>query len=481
MWDLYKALRTHSDGPLRGRVFNPLKSKFNEPGGLLFAVRVLQDAIHPPPENLLPLMPVCDSSFACVVCDRDISDGILNKGEAFEVVRWHVGLVDERKQGELLDIDPIAYLASVSEEFSTRDAERIAVEKTAANYYQEYVVAGRRPKVDALRPVQLACQNVIIGLASLRHDPIFDGLRVEAYATCEVAHLATGEADRAMAALLLCDAFQSGGTMEIRFGPPGRREHSIPQALDRYARARGLRLGAGDPHSISPIEARELFLTVTPMPDELRFRAFEAFDTGQITPERLCYALMAGIWSQIEVAYMLATTTRAASILEGGCNPQDRLARCAETEICRAALMIGMLLRRLENTTESTKSTSHVFMYEDWRLNTDWAIQSDQAAVAFTAVSGQSLPWYPPGGLTQLPVDREAIVVLPRGMPQPSDVVLLNQIQIEQPEAAVFLLVPDDADLTALGDVPCLLCPQNLSELDQVIRQKLDALRIARR
>lgn len=478
--NLYEIVIANVNGPLQGRIFDPLAEP-DDPNGLLFALTALRDALHPPPGNLLPLLPVCDSSFACAVCDRDIPDDMLAQVEAFEVVRWHLGQVDERKQGELLDTDPISYLVSVSNELSNRDAERGAVEKAAAAYYDEYVVDGRRPRVEALRPVQLACQNAIIGLASLRHDPIFDGLRVEAYATCEVAHLATGEADRAMAALLLCDAFQSGGTMEIRFGQPGRGERHIPPALLRYARVRGLTLGAQDPCSISPAEARELFLVVTPMPDELRFRAFEVFDAGQITPERLCYSLMAGIWSHIELAYILATTPRAPTILEGASDPQFRLARSAETEICRAALMTGMLLRRLDHATEAVESSTTVDLHEDWKLDTNWAVRSDLAAIAFSAIPGQALPWCPSGRITHLPKNREAIIVLPRGTPLPSDADLLGQIQAEQPEAAVFLLVPADADMAAFSDVPFFLCPQSLDELDQAIRRKLDTLKIARR
>ncbi len=490
--ELLNAAKRYVDGGLRGRIFDPLAGR-NDPVGMLFAASALRDAIDPPPANLLPIVPVCDSSFACAVCDRDIFDESLKNGEviifeealangeAFEVVRWHLGIVDERKQAELLDVDAMVFLESVNEELSHREAERNSVLKTADSYYETYVVDGRRPRVEALRPVQLACQNVIIGLASLRHDPVFDGLRVEAYATCEVAHLATGEADRAMAALILCDAFQSGGTMEIRFGPSGHRERHIPPALVRYARARGLTLGARDPCSISPSEARELFLLVTPMPDQLRFLACEAFARGQITPERLCYSLMAGIWSDIELAYILATTARAPRILEGGSDTQLRLARSAETEICRSALMTGMLLRRLDNATEPDAASEAVELNEDWRLDTRWAIKSDLASIAFSATPGQAMPWYSVGSLSALPHDREAIIVLPRGTPLPSDADLLRQIEVWQPEAAVFLLVPADADVTTFDDVPYLLCPQTLDELDQTIRRKLDNLRIARR
>lgn len=479
MREVETTIRKHVDGPLSDSLFDANRSA-DDPQGLAFAIEALRDAIVEPPGNLLPLMPVCDGSFACIVCDRDISDATLNQGEAFEIVRWHLGPVDPDMQGEILDLNPIDYLESFSRELGSREAARRAVNRVAHDYYNHYVVRKARPRPDALRPIQLACQNVIIGLAALRHDAVFDGLRVEAYATCEVTHLATGEADRAMAALLLCDAFQSGGTMEIRFGRPGPGERPIPHALRRFARVRGLDLGTGDRFSISPKEARDLFLAVTPMSEALRYHAFEAFDAGRISPERLCYALMAGIWSDIELTFLLGTTLRATAILEGGSDPGDRFARSAEAESCRAAIMAGTLLNRLQNTAEAQESDA-VEVDEDASLKTTWAIRPELAAVAFGTHPGQSIPWIPSAAPSGLADDRQAFVVLPRPMPNPADADLLDQMQAEQPEATVYLLVPEGTDMSAFHGIPFLRCPQTLDILDQVIRKRLDTMRISRR
>ncbi|MCB1469856.1 MAG: hypothetical protein KDK08_22525 [Rhizobiaceae bacterium] len=479
MREVAKAIRKHVAGPLADRIFDPGKP-LDDPQGLAFAVAALRDAIVEPPENLLPLMPVCDGSFACVVCDRDILDPTLDEGEAFEVIRWHLGLVDPEKQGDVLDLNPIDYLESFSREVGSREGARKAVDRAAQDYYSNYVVRQARPRPDALRPIQLACQNVIIGLAALRHDAVFDGLRVEAYATCETAHLATGEADRSLAALLLCDAFQSGGTMEIRFGRPGSGERPIPHALRRFARVRGLDLGTRDRCSISPKEARDLFLAVTPMSEELRYHAFSAFDAGRISPERLCYALMAGVWGDIELTFLLGTTSRAAAILDGGSDPVDRLARSAEAESCRAAVMVGTLLSRLHNMSEA-QGADTVEIIEDSRREVIWATRPELAAVAFGARPGRSIPWVHPGSLSRLAEHHEAIVVLPRPMPQRTDADLLDQIQREQQEAAVFLLVPEGVEMNAFDGVPYMTCPQTLDILDQIVRTRLDTMRIARR
>ena len=281
--------------------------------------------------------------------------------------------------------------------------------------------------------------------------------------------------------------------MEIRFGRTvntegGKREEGgrrsrelpVPPGLRRFARARGLELGAKDRSSISPAEARELFLLVTPMSEELRFNAFFAFDARRISPERLCYALMAGIWRDIELTYLLGTSGRATSILEGGSDPADRIARGAEAEACRAAVMIGTLLSRLENSSAALGSEV-VEVDEDARNAIPWVIQSDMAAVYFAVQPGTLIPWGGTGATLRTKRTSEAIIVLPRPMPHQSDIELLAKIQAKEPESAVFLLVPQDTEMSEFPNVPWLKCPQTLDLLDQVVRGKLDTMRISRR
>ena len=70
------------------------------------------------------------------------------------------------------------------------------------------------------------------------------------------------------------------------------------------------------------------------MPDELRARVDFAMATRGISPERIYFSLMSQIWREPGLDFILATTDRAASILEGGAPWTDRAAarrspRCA--------------------------------------------------------------------------------------------------------------------------------------------------------
>jgi hypothetical protein len=218
--------------------------------------------------------------------------------------------------------------------------------------------------------------------------------------------VATHEANRALAALTLCDAFKSGGTMEIRFDRPariqlgdtaktfgGHPEHAVPASLRRFGRTVGVALGVDDPAAISPTEARALFRAVTPMTDDLRERVDFATANEGVAPERLYFALMTGTWLPLELDFMLATTDRTASIVSGGASWTDRLARQAESETSRAGVMMSMLFNRLNNR-DSAGNVDGVRVLEDNRQGVVWHVDGDSASVEFADLdTSQPLPW----------------------------------------------------------------------------------------
>ena len=263
-------------------------------------------------------------------------------------------------QCALLDASPKAYVESLAEELRARGpGMRRVLDEIGPAYEASHISLAKRPRDYVIRPLRMACQNVVVAYGAIAQDSSFDGLNVLAWQTCEVPHVATHEANRGLTALMLCDAYRNGGTMEIRFDRPGQvwldgkairyaghPEAQVPASLRRYARTVGVALGSHDPGAIFPDEARELFLAVTPMPASLAARAHGAMTTFGIPPERLCYALLAPVWSAIALDLILALSWRADSILAGGAHFEDRLARQAESEVCRAAVMVDMYHRR---------------------------------------------------------------------------------------------------------------------------------------
>lgn len=439
-----------------------------------FGLALLGDAFQPPPPHFLPLLPVDDMSIACVVCSPSDSED-----ESTPIVRWHLGAIASEYQGALLDTDVGDYLQSVFAESRRRDRGLQEIEGIARRYLDNFVAKGARPRKHELRPVQLACQNVIVGMAAMQQDPTFDGLRVTTYLTCEAPHVATNEPDRAMAALILCDAFQSGGTMEVRFGKRSR-EQEVPPSLQRFGRVNSIALGLDDPLSISPREARELFWLVTRMPAELGLRCDDIVDRGVLGPERLCYTLMAAVWEDIALDYLLAVSSRVDSILTGGAPLEPRSTRLAELEACRAALMAGMLRRHLERAKEHG-ATSEVVVTEDSAERLEWTIHPDFGAVEFFCRPACAVGWAGAGEQELASSTADTLIVVPRGLPTPEDASFLQQLSADNAQAAVVLLVPSDMSEVLSLDTRALVCPDRLAQLDMEVQRRLEKLRVGRR
>lgn len=457
------------------------------PPSLDWALRTAERTPWPLPDNLVPLLPVDDSSFACVVAATPDRPDLVGAGA---VVRWHLDAECEEHQATLLDTSADVYAQSVVDELRARQTGLARVlDEIGPAYEFNFLDRSERPRGYVVRPVRIACQNVIVGLAAFAQDSGIDGMSVVAWQTCEVPHVATHEGNRALCALMLCDAFQRGGTMEIRFDRPaqvaaqgvtkagehlkidvrykGHPEMKVPASLRRYGRTVGVALGAEDPASISPAEARELFLAVTRMPKSLQRRATRMIDRGVISAERLCYSLLAGVWREIELDFLLAVSSRAASILTGGSNWWDRSARQAESEVCRAAVMLGMLFRRLD-ATDAAAADGIARLIEDKKAGITWQVLDETGAVRFQGLTpGEPMPWTNGGQRVNAP----ELTVLARSIGTSTLVVQATEAAGRGPTAIV---VPSGAPVPPLPEsVLVLRCPDRLGDIDKTVESNL--------
>ena len=230
-----------------------------QPMSFAAAVHTLLTSVIEVPDGLLPITYVDDRSLACLTVRDEQSFG----WAPGLVIRWHLDDIPVRHQARVLDTGLDSYIDSLAVETGAAWQKGLdGMAKLSTEYQAEFVVPEITPKAHHRRPFQLACQNVIIGLAAFQYDARIDGTSVAHWLTCDVPHVATSEGSRALAALLLCDAFQSGGTMEIDFSH--HPEQAVPASLRRFGRTVGIPLGAETPGgaSISPAEARELFWQV---------------------------------------------------------------------------------------------------------------------------------------------------------------------------------------------------------------------------
>jgi hypothetical protein len=437
------------------------------------------------PSGLLPLAIVDDASLA-VVALRDLP-GIASEGH---VLRLFTSEVADEFQFALLDVDPMLYVVSLAEELKARPLGLNRVlDEIGPAYLDSHISREKRPRDYVVRPIRIACQNVILGMAAIAQDSSFDGLTVPAWQTCEVPHVATHEGNRALAALMLCDAFQNGGTLEVRFDRKtqlrvggrtktysGHPEGKVPASLRRYGRTVGVLLGAEIPGAITPKEARALFQAITPMPATLRARAAKVASTYGLTPERVCFALLSGVWSAIELDFLLATSSRADSILDGGATWTDRVARQAESEACRAAVMTGMLHKRVDALDAARPGEEGAArVVEDRKRGVTWIVDENAAVVTLLGLDPMTpIPW------SRAQPGVKTLHVVPRSAVSPATIELL-QTMVSEAEAPVALLIPCDApEPECPPEVVVLRCPDRLADIDKAIEGHLLTMRISR-
>lgn len=474
-----------TEGPAPTGIFEKLQRQLKRPWSklveaLLIDNQTAPDLVLDPGGALLPLAVVDEHSVAAVVCKASTATMAPIGG----VVRWFLTDVDDAYQGALLDTDAQSYLESLHDELKARapGLDRI-LDEIGPAYQDAYIANEKRPRDFVVRPVRIACQNVIVALGAIAQDSTFDGLSVVAWQTCEVPHVGTHEANRALAALTLCDAFQNGGTMEIRFDRSaqltvsgktkvfkGHPEGGVPASLRRYGRTVGITLGAEDPAAITPTEARDLFLAITPMTQGLREKVGEAIASG-ILPERICFTLLSsGGWSEIELEFILASSHRAESILAGGAEWEQRGARQAEAEVCRSAVMVGMLYRRM-NSRDVATSDGEVRVIEDRSRGVTWEVEGTKAGVTFSNL------------------DPEEPVAWTHGLRAPSLCVIpcsdvndgVREAIVSWQDVPMAVLVPRDVYPSEVPTGTAILrCPDRLADLDKAVEAKLLTSRISR-
>ncbi len=420
----------------------------NRPPALSWALGVLRTAAQPAPRNLVPLMPVDDRSLACVVCTPSTASG----PPFGAVVRWHLDDIPARAQGQVLDVDVEHYLDMQARQLRALEVGLDRMSDVAEKYHKDFGSKGTSARSYVVRPVRLAVQNVIVGLAAWHYDRKFDALAVSAWQVCEVPHLAAHEGVRGLLALTLGEAFRSGSTMEIRFHD--HPEGGVPAALRQLARVRAITLS--EHKSILPAESRALLWHVCGLDESLRDSLRRMAAAGLLSPERACYSLLAGVWTAAGLDYLTRTAPRIAErVLRGGSSPLDWPSHRTELKLARRAFLV-------ERLVAATGMSDDAKTFEDSPQRLRWRVDrgSEGVVVSDTCTTPA---WV---GAEHL---RDGDLILPRDVVEAYDEV----------PAGALLLLP--ADAVAPGPPARVVrAPWTLAEVDREVESRMNALATAR-
>jgi SMI1-KNR4 cell-wall len=224
-----------------------------------------------------------------------------------------------------------------------------AVDGFAQRHHYDHVIeGGSLPKPGEWRPYRMAVQDVLLGAVVIRHNAAANNLQVDCCLIDDLYEYEANEAARFVVTFLLCEAYRSGGTMEIEFTRNfGRTRGLIPGQIHALARARNVGLQHFGEGRITSTEARALFEAVTDLSESTHARLRELAAMGDLSVEQACYAVHHGDWTPSELAWLLVAAANPGSILSGAVEAEESLLYSRDCNDCCGALLGGRLDRLL--------------------------------------------------------------------------------------------------------------------------------------
>ncbi|CAL9653029.1 hypothetical protein [Streptomyces sp. enrichment culture] len=290
------------------------------------------------PENLLPIELLPDRQAACVVASDDRGPVVLldlddiNAGPA----PWAPSLTDFVYEwyGDLTSIGIVLHHLD--------DQER-AVRK------------GRRARDQLERPgewtvTRLCSEDVVLAVLRTRHNRVHNLQDISVFATAALTSFAPGATVRAALCAVLSDAYRAGGPLAAAFVGKGSGQGTIPGPLRRWAAERGVSLprrGGWDATT-----GERLYVLAADLTSGTRgLLPLDGVSTGAV-----CSAVASGMWPPVAVEALLRWSAHPERILTGAVDVTDRLLWLADQQVCRSALTVASMARRIARAGQRSAS-----------------------------------------------------------------------------------------------------------------------------
>jgi hypothetical protein len=482
---------TMSFGPIE---INGLGVPFNSPLSLVKALNALQTVCPDAPKGLIPIRLAGIDLLHCLFCDS--SSG--NKPDApVYLFDLNTSSIRSPRISEGFSY----YLNESLTEWKYRERGLTIMERHVRAFEEEYLKNNKLPRNHIWRPYRFCVQDVVLGLVVVRHSLANNCLDVDVCLISDAPDYEPGSGARMTSAFLLSEAYKCGGTMEIRF-TENVEDRSVPRVLQEFAQDLGVELRHVGEGRITASEARQLYIALTGFSDSLCAQIDFLAQQGNLSQERVCYVVHHGIWTRSEVESIVFGSLRPDGIFSGDTPPEQRHLYMQEIFHARAAILGGLLDRRLARR-ERIEGTVAIDLEDDVR-RLDIEFDPNFYAKIYRCEEELLVPWVEPQdqkSLTIPPGHRLITLVRARNA---SDLALYFQQDIstargvtaidqgQQVPGSVFILTPRDfhelpseqqnhfVGTARNSGVGIIVCPETVAALDADAAKRLASSRILR-
>jgi hypothetical protein len=285
---------------------------------------------------------------------------------------------------------------------------------------------------------------------------------VDVFLTASIPEYEPDSGVRALALLLLSDAYKCGGSMAIRFTKDVEGDN-VPRDLVSLASGEGIQLQYIEDGLVTPEEAVQLYAALTGFSSEIQSELNTLERSGRLSTAMVCYAIQNGKWDRSEVEAILRTAPDPGGLLSGGYRPELRQLYLQGLYYGRAAALFGSLDRHLRYRAHS-QSEGVVHLEDDERA-LELHLDGETFLATYTSLSEPlPLPWVaaPPGD-----------VVIPKNEPFSVLVRARDSADLKDNLAQDIALAGQLANAAQIGKPIFLLVPRDFEKLDEALRQRL--------
>lgn len=349
------------------------------------ALNVLHSGWREIPNTLVPIYNLAPGVFACLDCPQLL--------ETSPVVQLDLNNFSPEK--ELLQLAPSfeEFLSAKVMEYYyfLKGFRRLEQHFSDQEFHWNYQEGGKLPRLHQWRPFRFCVQDVVLGVIVLCHDRHQNCLIVDVFLTASIPEYEADSGVRALALIMLSEAYHAGGTMEIQF-TEHVEDRTVPKELVQLANQNKVDLKHLEEGRLVPNEAVNLYIALTEFSPRLHTQLRTLENSGRLSAIQVCYAIHHGIWERSEVEAIVLTCPYPERLLRGESKPEQRQLYIQNLFYGRAAVLYGNLERHLR--ARSHPKGQDVILLEDDERALEIDFDENNYAVAFRCPQEEiNIPW----------------------------------------------------------------------------------------
>lgn len=452
---------------------------------------------------------IMDSNAVCL----DLKSGNNNDAPVVEIDLEHqrppVEVADSlnqylakmRSSAQQDSLPQIEEIAGKDDRWFNEGLKRLEYHMGRLSYGYDHKEGGQLPRSHVWRPYRFCVQDVILGITVIRHNRRYNRLKVDVFLTAQIPEYEADSGCRALALILLSDAYKSGGSMEIKF--TGHvEEGQVPRELCHLAKNLGVNLGHTEQGGITPKEARLLYLALSGFRTAVRNKVMELEQEGVLSAASVCYAVHHGVWTAPELETILFSSRFPYTVFTGSFPPEMWHLYHYDLFHGRNALMGGFLDRQLMRREHSLQEKEDsVVELEDDERKVEISFDPEYCAKIYSLPDGEDdilVPWLYKNNefqnLTLSPGHNLRVLLRARDSEDLTRRInedLGEAIALKKKNNSDHVCIMLSGDFKRLdmvevsrkaeeNDIGIILCPEFLNQLDQEVGRRFEAVKVMR-